>query len=330
MSAGRLFLVLGACAAAGWAQSPAGVAGPVTGFIFDAPAGAIRPMLGIPGAAYLGGLMATGLGKASVSPDGSAALAVQPGGKLVLYTGLRSAALVPVSVSGSLAGADRFAWAADSSSAAVYSSETGQAQIVTGVAKSPAGGPPIDLSGLPGRVTALAFDGTRVIVGVSGDSGGVFRTGGGSAVERIATAASPSAIAVAGSNLYFTDNQAQQIWQVESYAGTPAAVLFASDSSINSPAGMQVSSDGLRLYVANAGSRKLTVYDVASRTVAQSLDLACTPTRLDRFGDARVFLLNDSGNGPLYVARDGGPGKAAVYFVPAPVRRPAKAPIHPA
>ena len=85
--------MLGALAVTGWAQTSAGVAGPVTGFVYDTQLGAVRPMLGIPGAAYLGNVVATGLGAASVAPDGSAALAMQQNGKLVLYTGLRSAPL---------------------------------------------------------------------------------------------------------------------------------------------------------------------------------------------------------------------------------------------
>jgi hypothetical protein len=330
----RLLIALGALAISGWAQPSAGVAGPVTGFIFDAQLGAVRPMLGIPGAAYLGKAMATGLVAASVAPDGSAALAVQQGGKLVLYSGLRSATPVALAVAGAIAGLDHFAWAPSnnaSSAAAVYSSRTGQGQILTSLAPSPAAAAPIDLSGLPGQVTALAFDGQRLIVGVvSGDSGGIYLAGASSGIQRIASAANPSVIALAGSSLYFADNQSQQIFQVQNYAGTPAAVVFANDSSISSPAGLQVSADGQRLYVANAGNRKLTVYDIASRSPVRILDLNFTPTRLDRFGDASVFLLNGSGQGPLYVVRDGGPGKAAVYFVPAPGKpRPLKAPIRP-
>src|ERR1022692_1467585 len=110
MHTGRLFIALCALAISGWAQTSAGVAGPVTGFIFDAQLGAVRPMLGIPGAAYLGNGVAIGvqsdgdpgaaylgngvaigLDAASVAPDGSAALAVERSGKLVLYTGLRTA-----------------------------------------------------------------------------------------------------------------------------------------------------------------------------------------------------------------------------------------------
>jgi hypothetical protein len=331
MRISRLFFALSAFAVVGWAQPSAGISGPVTGFVFDTQAGNIRSILGIPGAAYLGNVVATGLEAAAVAPDGSAALAVQQAGKLVLYTGLRNATPVALSVASAITGADRFAWAADGSSAAVYSSASGQAQVLTGLAKSPVAAPPIDLSGLPGSVSALAFDGQRLIVGVaSAGSGGVYLASSQSAMVRIAVSASPSSIALAASSLYFADNQSQQIWQVQSYATAPAAISFASDSSISSPVGLGVSADGQRLFVANAGNRKLAVYEISSRLPVQTVDLPFTPTRFDLFGDASVFLLNGSGQGPLYVVRDGGAGKAAVFFVPVPVKgRPVKAPIRP-
>ncbi len=331
MVTSRLLVALCALAITGWAQPSAGVAGPVTGFIFGGPSGTLRPMLGIPGAAYLGGALATGLENASVAPDGSAALAVQQSGKLMVYSGLRNAASAAVAVTGGIPGADFIVFSPDSSAAAVYSSSSRQGQMLSGMAKSPAAGPAIDLSGLPGRVVALAFDGQRLILGVSGDSGGIFVATASAGAQRIAAASNPAAIALAGSSLYFADGGTQQIWQVQSYASTLAAVVFGNDNSIDSPAGLQVSADGQRLLVANAGNRKLTVYDIASRTATQSLDLPFIPTRMDRIGDPSVFLLNGSGQGPIYVLRDAGAGKAAVFFVPVPLqRRPRKTPIHPA
>ncbi len=327
----RLLATLGAFAITGWAQPQAGVAGPVTGFVYDPGTGAIRSMLGIPGAAHLGNVVAAGLGAAAVSPDGSAALAVTRDGTLVLYTGLRNAKTSTWTVTGGIAGADRFAWAPDGSAAAVYASASGQAQTIANLSTSPVASAPIDLSRLPGPVAALAFDGQRLIAGVSGDAGGIYLAPASAQPQRIAAAAGPSAIALAGASLYFADNQSQQIWQVQSYATTPAAVLFANDSGINLPAGLQVSADGQRLFVANAGNRKLSVYDTASRSAVQSVGLSFTPTGLDRFGDASVFLLNGAAAGPLYVVRDGGAGNAAVFFVPAPVRRtPLQAPVRPA
>ena len=333
MHTARLFIALCALAITGWAQPSAGVAGPVTGFIFDAQSGAVRPMLGVPGAAYLGNVVAAGLNTASVAPDGSAALAVQQLGRLVLYTGLRGTTPpVALRVAGAIAGVDRFAWAPSNNAAVVYSSRTGQAQILSGLPQSPAATAPVDLSGLPGKVSALAFDGQRLIVGVaSNDAGGIYLASPSSGIQRIAHAASPSAIDLAGASLYFADNQSQQIWQVQSYAGTPAAVLFANNGGISSPAGLQLSPDGQRLYAANAGNRTLAIYDIASRSEVQSLDLSFTPTRLDLFGDSSTFLLNGAGQGPVYVVRDGAPGKAAVYFVPAAPGKasPLRPPIRP-
>ena len=82
--------------------------------------------------------------------------------------------------------------------------------------------------------------------------------------------------------------------------------------------GLELSVDGRRLFVANAGNQQLVAYDIASRGPMQNLPLPFTPTRLDRFGDPAVFVMNGTGAGPLYVMRDGGPGKAAIYFVPSP------------
>jgi hypothetical protein len=298
----RMLLVfLGAWAAIYGAENP--VTGPVTGFIFDAQANAIRPMLGIPGAAYIGAPVVTSVTAAAVAPDGSAALAVR-GGALVWYTGLRSGAAAGAVVDGAIGGVDRFAWAPDAGAAAIYSSKGKQAQVVrNGVA-----GAAIDLSGLPGPVTALAFDGQRIILGAAG---GIFQS-----AQRIAAAGSPSAIALAGADLYFADAQSQEIWQVEGYAGQAAAVLFAKDTGLRSPVGLQLSADGQRLLA--AGSREVAIYDVASRTALGRLPLDCEAAGLERFGDASVWLLNGGGHGPLYVLSDRGAEGPAIYFVPLP------------
>jgi hypothetical protein len=177
---------------------------------------------------------------------------------------------------------------------------------------------PIDLSGLPGQVTALAFDGQRLILGVtSADSGGIYPASATAGIQRIAASGSPSAIALAGGSLYFADSQSQQIVQVQAYAGTPSAAVFANDSGIRSPAGCRFprTGSGCSLPTPATTNWRSTISPRASPI--QSLDLAYTPTRLDRFGDSSVFLMNASVPGPLYVVRDGGAGKAAVYFVPA-------------
>jgi hypothetical protein len=312
----RLILILCAGSMAGWADNNAAVRGPVTGYIFDAQARAIRPMMGLPGAAYLGAPLVSGVDAASVSPDGSAAMTVQ-GGQLTFYQGFGSARPAVVPVKGAVA-AGYFAWSPSSTAAAVYSPAAKQAQVFTNLLAAPPAGAAIDLSGLAGQVTAMAFDGQHIILAVASPvAGGIYVATVQSGPQLVASAVSPLGIVVAGADLYFADNQAQQIWQVRSYATRPAPVLFAADMSISSPAALQLSSDGARLYVANAGSRTLGVYDVAARSPVESLALNFTPTALDRFGNASVFLLDAGGrgNGPLYVLTDT-LDRRAVYFVP--------------
>ena len=316
MNPQKLIPILCVASIAGWADNNASLRGPVTGYVFDPQTQVIRPMVGFPGAAYMGTPLVTMLQAASVSPDGSAVLAMQ-GGRLTLYRGFGTASLTVVPVNGAIA-ADYFAWNTSSAAVALYSSATKQAQVLSNLLASVSSSVAIDLSGLAGQVTAMAFDGKRIILAaVSSGTGGIYVATTQSGPQPVASAVSPLAIVLAGADLYFADKQAQQIWQVRSYATQPAPVLFAADAGISSPTALQLSSDGGRLYVANAGSRTLGVYDVAVRAPLQSLTLNFTPTTLDRFGDPSVFLLNsgDRGNEPFYVLSDK-LDRRAVYFVP--------------
>ena len=138
-----LMICAGSIPMAAWAANNGAVAGPVTGFIFNAQAGRIRPMLGMPGSAYLGATVVSDVNSASVSPDGSAAFAIQAG-KLLLYTGLASGTPTAVGLRGAIT-ADRFAWAPGATAAAIYSSKSAQAQIVSNLPETPSAGTPIDL-----------------------------------------------------------------------------------------------------------------------------------------------------------------------------------------
>src|SRR5262245_21747804 len=113
------------------------VAGPVSGTIFDRNSSSLRPMLGVPGASYLGSGLMGGLDAASVSPDGSFALAVSEG-RLQWISGLRDLAAVSVAVDGGIDGADRLAWSADGAFAAAYSSGSGRIQLLRDASRAPA------------------------------------------------------------------------------------------------------------------------------------------------------------------------------------------------
>jgi hypothetical protein len=307
-----LALILCAFPVLGSAQDRTAVSGPVSGFVFDQTARTLRPVVGVPGAAYLGPAALEGLEAAAVSPDGSAALAVREG-RLYLITGL-NAVQAAAAVDGSIQGADRIVWAADGGSAAVYSSVSGRAQVLRNLPKSPEAGSAIDLSVLPGAVTALAVAGDAVLAGVAAaDAGGIYLTAPDSPARLLAAAARPSGIAVSGDGLYFVDQERGQVWEVRRFATDATPLLFA--DALASPVGLQLS--GNRLFVANAGDSTLEVFDVAARASAGRLQLDAAPAMLEAFGSRSVWLLNASAGeqDPLYILSGG--ENPAVYFVPA-------------
>ncbi len=274
------------------------VQGPVAGYVFDQQARGVRPMLGVPGAAYLGSAVAAGLDAAGIAPDGSRALAVREG-RLFLVLLKEEGAAAPVE--NAITGADRFAWSPDGSVAAVYASASRQAQILRGGAA----GEPVDLSGL-GELAALAVTRSgKLIAGVAGENGGVYLDG-----MLLARAAKPAAITISGQDLYFADSESGQVWQVRGFEQDAAALLFA--DGIEGAAGVQVY--GSRLFV--AGAKGVEVFDLASRAPIGHLDVDAAPAGLAPFGERALWLLNAPGEGqPAYVlsAAD----VPAVYFVPA-------------
>ncbi|MFB3825211.1 MAG: hypothetical protein ACE15B_00535 [Bryobacteraceae bacterium] len=274
------------------------VQGPVAGYVFDQQVRGVRPMLGLPGAAYLGDALVGGLEAAGIAPDGARALVVREG-RLFLVSLKGEAG--PAPVENAIAGADRFAWSPDGSVAAVYASASRKAQII----RNGAAGEPVVLSG-PGEVAALAVTRSgKLIAGVAGENGGVYMDG-----ALLARAANPAAITVAGQDLYFVDKERGQVWQVAGFETDGAALLFA--EGMDGAAGVQVY--GSRVFV--AGAKGIEVFDLTARALLGHLDVDAAPTGLTPFGERALWLLNAPGEGqPAYVLSAA--EVPAVYFVPA-------------
>ena len=308
MIARKLFLLILAAPLLALTDDGTEIAGPISGFVYDQAARSLRPVLGVPGASYLGDALASEVDAASIAPDGSAALIVQ-GGRLFAGAGIRNLAPAWTAVEGSLSDADLFAWSQDS--AAVYASATGQAQIVRNSLRAPAASAAIDLSGLPGRVLSMALAGDAVVVGVEG--GGVYLASLGNAPKLLAAAQTPVTIAIAGSDLYFADRDGGRIWQIADFAGAGNPQVFAGD--LDAPVGLHIA--GGRLLAASAGSRQLAVYDLTTHALAATLDLEFTPDTLEPVGARSLALIAraEAGRQPYYVV-DTSPDPA-VYFVPA-------------
>ncbi len=302
--------VLCVWAAAAGAQEAGGVGGAVAGFVYESGARALCPVLGVPGAAYLGRPVLAEVEAASVAPNGSAALAVKAG-RLHLAAGLRGGRPEVAAIEGAIEGADRFAWSPDGATAAVCRSKARRAQIVSNLAGKPRAGAPIDL---PGDAVALAVAGEMLLAGVAGENGGVYLLTAGGGARRLATAARPAAMTIAGRDLYFADRERGHVWQVRDFSGQATPLLFA--EGLREPVGLQVA--GKRLFVANAGDRTVEVYDLDARASIAALTLNAAPEGLEAFGGRSLWLLNavPAAGDPFYVL-DGGAESPAIYFIPA-------------
>jgi hypothetical protein len=289
------------------------LSGPVPGFVFERSSHSIRPIFGVPGSSYLGPCVADGFDAASVSPLGVSALATQSG-KLYFIRHLNS---TPDSMPlvGAISGATLFSWSQDGLSAALYSVDSRQAQLLRNLDGAPTIEDPIDLSSLNGPVSALAFDGKRLLIG----AGGVYLADGQSAPKLLAQATNPLALALdsAKGDLYIADQASNQIWMVRGYAGDATPMLFADErSGVASPVGIRVSGDGRRLLIANSGSKAIDAMEISTRATLGHLDLDFAPGRMETLGFGSLSLLNfGTADSPLYVLDSG--GDLAVYFVPA-------------
>ena len=290
------------------AQDATRLSGPVTGIIFDAKSHALRPMVGVPGASYLGDALVSGLDAAAVSPDGSRALAVADG-RLSLITGLREGAAQSAVLDGAIPAVDRIAWSPDGAFAGVYCSSAGSAQLIREAAGNPAPGAAADV---PFPVNALAVGMNGELI--AGADGGVYLLSPGAAPRLLAPMTSVVALAVRGTSLYAADTGAGQVWLIENYAGGASASIFL--DSIDAPVGIAISADGRRLLAASRKAKTVAVLDTASHAPLRSLNLDIAPAELTGFGGRDVWLLNNSsGADPIYIATGG--DEPAAWFVPA-------------
>jgi len=313
----RLASLLCICALAALAED-ARLSGPVPGFVFDRSPQSIRPIFGVPGSSYLGPSVADGFDTASVSPLGVSALATQSG-KLFFISSLNSSQpdSMPLDSAISQTGVSAllFAWSPDGLSAAIYSADSLQAQVLRKLDGTPTIDDPIDLSSLNAPVSALAFDGKRLLIGAAG----VYLADGQSAPKLLAQVANPVALALdsAKGDLYIADQTNNQVWMVRGYADDATPMLFADErAGVSSPVGIRVSSDGLRLLIANSGNKAIDALDLSTRATVGHIDLDFAPGRMEALGSGSLLLLNfGTADSPLYVLDSG--GDLAVYFVPA-------------
>jgi DNA-binding beta-propeller fold protein YncE len=307
--------------AAGAAQ--AGIQGPVLGFVFDSAMGAIRPINGILGSSMLGQPLDLPFPVAAAvfSPRGDFALTVSASSDQTARV-LRNLGGTndSNSIDGAISGADGVFLNADASAGILLSSGAQMLQVVRGLPESPVAGVPVDLSSISGTISAVAIDqaGANVLIAVTADHGALYLVAAEQVrPARIADLGSPTALALldGDQDVIVADGAVNELTLIRNFAGAPEAFHLAGErDGVAGPAGLRMSADGRKLYVADHASRTLDIWNFDSQSVEASYPLDVSPTRLTALQGSSTFLLNDVGDHPLLLLDAINP---AVYFVPA-------------
>src|SRR5947209_2943880 len=189
---------------AGFAQAQQGqIDGPISGYVFDKPARALKPVLGIPGASVLGNPVQFNfpIAAAYVAPHQDAAI-VLGADRVVHVFKLNAGAASEVAVNGISLTPDSVAFSPSGTAAALNAG--GRVQLVTGLPDSPAPAGTVDARGsqegalsvrphphrsMAAEVMAVSDDGTILLVASDGLVRSLPSSGGGSTVLESAGAA---------------------------------------------------------------------------------------------------------------------------------------------
>ena len=303
------FLILMMCLAAlTLAAQETRLAGPVSGVLFDPQARALRPILGVMGASYLGDAVVAGLDYASVSPNGKFAVAIRPDGVL-LVRGLDEGRADQFALE-TPAGVTHAAWSADSSAVALWN-DAGHVEAWRDLATTAR----LALSADLGKIVAVAVaaDGSNL---AAATEAGAIVLADGTAVRQILALERPAALALAGSRLFVADAARNEILSLANYAKAGDAQMFANGArGVSDPEAMAVSPDQKALLVAGKAARSLTAFDLSTSEILAVAELDFEPTRLERFSGSLFALTNGVGGVPFEVLDS--TRSLAVYFVPA-------------
>jgi hypothetical protein len=301
------------------ASAQIAVNGPIEGFLFDAPTGTVRAVMGVPGSATLGPSLLEGIDFGSVAPRQSYAITFQAG-QCQIVSNLNSPPASNTIVSGLPGQPEGTVWSADGTLAILYSRSGNWIQTLTGLPNSPTSGTYSDMSSLGGTLSAVASDpqGKRIAIAVSGAAGGVYLTSDSQSFVPVFQ--SPNVIALSfsadGTNLYALDTAVPQLAVVD--LNTFSSQSLPLDGLSNPVAiGADQDAQGRQVvYVASGSDQLLRIIDVASQQVVTDIALNVVPAGVGVLGlHSFVIASRSTGNQPLWLFSSS--PLPAAYFVPA-------------
>ncbi|MGC4053323.1 MAG: hypothetical protein QM757_28800 [Paludibaculum sp.] len=298
------------------------IGGPIAGFVFDAPTGSLRQVLGMPGAARLSAPVLSDVTWASVAPNGQMALVARQGETRLVSRDNIGQDPAGAPVESILSEPQLSAWAADSSAVALYSSASNSIQWVRFSAQAATAETPIPLTGVDGTVTAITADPSSSLALVTVAGAGVYRVTTTDGTTQVLAAADISAIALepGAATLWAADRANAQVLQIQNPGSTEPAVstLLADPEKLADVSALGLSSDRKQLYLASRTTSLLYWFDRSAAQLSDGIALDAPVTELLPLGRPSLLLLGarDKAGAALYVLDErSGPG---IFFVPAP------------
>jgi hypothetical protein len=274
--------------------------GVVSGYVLDGRSGTVRPVLGIPGAAYLGTALSLPWGVTALGIRGSRDIAVaisqeQPRRAYVVH-GLSGAATA-ARLEAILPDSDRVFLSADGSAAAIVSTSQQQVQIVTNLASAPAVSDALPLA-LRGKITTVAVSnsGCALVAGADDQSGQLVEicAANPGAVIPIfdRDAFRPTAVAwLSDQKVAVADAASNQVLLFANLDGSAPTVLLDRSSGIDSPVGL-VAVDSSTMAVAITGGAALVVARTDGSRPPRIVALPVAPSQLEALDSPSILVSN--------------------------------------
>jgi streptogramin lyase len=316
----RSLAVIGALAVPVAIAQTSGWRGPVSGILYDEPARALRPVVGVPGGSYLGPAIVDDLDAAFVSPNGESSLA-STAGRALLIRSLRSDMQTTTPLE-TCADMDVAAWTADSRFAVAHCSN-GQLIRIDAGGREPASELVAELDPAAGPVKTLAVneDASRIVASIGGDLPAYYQIVDGAAVRLAAAAPSGACVFSRAAGAFFAlSGEHGQVLRFSGLAsqGWEALSLPEAAAEPGGPFALAVSRDGKVLYLASAAARTIRAYDPRSGALSWAVGLPVAPDALSELPAASsVFVVTARRKAaePVWLF-DVRSSPAAAFFVP--------------
>ena len=293
------------------------VTSPVMTYVPDR-AGALHPILGIPGAAFVGDELDLDfqIREVFTPPAHDYLLARTDGSSWPVLIQFRDGKITSQSIQQDAAPVDRVELSPSGSAAALFSESVGRIFAFRNLAASPTFIGAFEVGDL-GKVSAFGISdsGESVLVGVSdGTAGALFLLNLGQQHRLVASTRHVSAIQFLhqSSGAVIADDVDNKVY---GFIGGPIFPIATEEDGVTGPIDIAVAADNSKAFVINAGSQAITKIGPYG-VVAQPVRCDCRLTSLGATSTDSVFRVTDFSGGPV-VLFDGNSRVPRMLLVPA-------------